>query len=663
MSSPQNPLNVFRSYSYHHILIACDGTESAEALAYETELTIFDHERAGQRFAPQSNSKGNYVTLINGMSDASLTIESVKWSSVIFPTNTSGGESYTGFRTMSVDGEMVIQEPFGVNFFNILNETLKSLKVDANGLIFVLKTIFVGHRHDNQSEYITNIRPLMFMMYDINASLDVTGATYNMSFVGVSNGAAKLPQTSSVGDGFNFQIKKPKIKDALEDLAVELNEYYVRQQEKFATDATCNGLDWKFEDYFRKVTYEIVVDEVYANYDVGNDELISKATKGENDVVIGSGDTTSIESLIDAIVMSSQQVINESKDDDDKKRKRYIHRITSTLNTNPEEYKVIYHVQRQEAAVIPADQMMSYQLPDRNQGITFDYIFTGKNVDIKDFDLKMNMGLTFFQTLAAETSAPSSIKSYKDQSSGVKVHGTGTLTTDDKSISDFAPDNASRIKRPFFLGMSLKNSGIRNRRSAGAASSYTSLLMRHAAYENIEAKMVIHGNPQLLEETCPLPSDLDPVKVPNAQVIVPADTLAGSELRNVWPALHKFPGYVKVNVKMPSSFINDPNSENPYPSDYAVPFWYQGWYNLLSITHDFNGGEFTQELEMYSLPTDAGQSELGKNTCEGETTEETTAATQPQPAPPVDNNVDKNSVDDLKKRQRNSRSHNRSRGR
>ena len=58
------------------------------------------------------------------------------------------------------------------------------------------------------------------------------------------------------------------------------------------------------------------------------------------------------------------------------------------------------------------------------------------------------------------------------------------------------------------------------------------------------------------------------------------------------------PTLVKVNIRMPVD-TNDVNTE-------YEPFWYTGYYNLMTVDNIFEEGEFIQELGMYSIPiTDA----------------------------------------------------------
>ena len=259
MSDPQNPLNYFRNYSYHHIMIACDGTKTAEALV-DAEISRFDrrsdYDESVDWLCPQAIGDGRYIVMINGLTDVRYTIKSAKWSNVLIP-NEGTNEGTTHFRTMATDGEIEIAEPMGVRFLNDMNKVTKALGTDANGVCFVLKTIFVGHRDDGTEEWINDIRPLLFFVYDISALFDVTGAEYIMSFVGIVNGAARLPHVSSVGDGFTFEIPSTNLLDAMNKLTTEINNYYGQQKEALIKAAKCADTSFDYAKEYVDVEYEI----------------------------------------------------------------------------------------------------------------------------------------------------------------------------------------------------------------------------------------------------------------------------------------------------------------------------------------------------------------------------------------------------------------------
>lgn len=108
------------------------------------------------------------------------------------------------------------------------------------------------------------------------------------------------------------------------------------------------------------------------------------------------------------------------------------------------------------------------------------------------------------------------------------------------------------------------------------------MLARHAALENVHTTMLIHGNPQLLDETTILPTDL-----------ARRQTEDKKDEETISPTWMKLPSYVKLNIRMPSL---------EETGDYTESFWYDGYFQMLFINNMFNDGKFTQELEMFSLP-------------------------------------------------------------
>ena len=660
MSRPQNVLNFYRSYAYHHILVACDGTQTAEALAKEGDLSVYDRATSsGGRFTPRTLgvNGGKYVILIDGTSDAHFTIRSAKWSSVLYP-NEPGQQ-----QTMASDGELVIQEALGVRFLNVLDQARRSLEIDFFGMIFLLKTIFVGHRFDQQTTTIANVRPLLFYAVDIGAIFSETGAEYTFAFVGVVNGAGKLPHVTAITDGFSFNIAEgsgpsvskaaggtpigfgglttaqgagtasvgaPTLKQVFKNLEDRLNGHYKATKQRLEQEARCAGVTLDLSK-FVEVVYKFQLDPAYENYVAGDNETLYKMNKGENDpIVVQKGDNLSMESIITAIMNTSTQVVKEANTDPrdltastertgENSAAKYVYKITSALNTDRDFYEVIYHIQRYEVAFIPIQRGDQHPWesfdPPKNQRIEFDYIFTGRNVDIKSFDIKMEMGLAFLQILATTNTMPTPGEIQSNQGPQSQLFAGGGDGSRGSAGVDTGEEGTEEPKKPLFLGMTLRDPVFRNKIIPGTTSTFNSLLSRHAALENLGARLVIWGNPQLLEESTPLPEDMDPRQNNVANVIetlesqqAEPDEKPGSILR----AIHKVPAYVKVNVMMPRTAIVGADTRS---ADYAEPFWYTGWYHLISINNVFDDGEFIQELELISVPTDPGLSKLGSTEC------------------------------------------------
>lgn len=612
MSTPKNPLDYFRTYSYHHILVACDGTDSAESLASSSEITMFDHEGYGEgKYMPRSapNGMGSYVVLINGMSDARLSVKSAKWTSTLVPRDE--GVQIKTAPTMTVSGDMTILEPNGINFLNIMNDTTKRLGVDASSVVFLLKTVFTGHKYNGAYDVIMNIQPLLITVYNITAMFDTAGAEYNLEFCGTVNGVAQLPQASIICDSFAFALDKDQtLGNIIEvSLPAAIKELYARKKNTLVESYQRNNSKIDFNSEFTDVEYTFKLHNAYKNYIVDIIPVQAQST-GFGDGISGiSGDSTNIESILDMIMQSSKAVLN----DYDKDGNRYMYKITSSAQTSRDKYVIEYQIHRYKTATIKVEDFLNFE-PPAGTGIEFDYIFTGKNVDVKSFDIKMQFGLAFFQTLNATSSMPTTGSS-KVKTKSQPVAGTGNKDGAGDQSSTKESTNEFR-KKPLFLGLNVKDPAIRNTREPEMKLNYNALLARHAAYESLEARLVIRGNPQLLSDTSQLPDyvrdpnlDPDDTSGTNSPSVIAIDN--DDAARNYYKSIHNTPSYVKVNVFMPVSFSTN-DGTSAYGSDYAKNFWYPGWYTILQISNTFSDGDFTQELELISMPVDFGQQDLNR---------------------------------------------------
>ncbi len=618
MSTPQNILGKFNSYAYHHILMVCNSTDAAEALANTDEITSLQHPLGeADRYKARKigkTGKGEYVTLIDGTTDARFYITSAKWSNIIAADSQIGKGDIPQSTTMSTDGELEIIEPLGATFLNVLTEVCDSLDTDPVGLVFLLKTIFVGHGDNGITEMISTVRPMMFVAYDITAVFDNSGAAYVLAFVGLTNGAGKLPQPQKMFQGLAFEMKTT-LGETFQAIQDSVNTKYKEFKNKIAGDfaETLEGESipeaQKFIiDNYREVSYRIISEDYSAKHYLAGDLELDRTKDKRQGSTVNYG-MVGIEEILNKVMVSCSAVIAEKNDPENK----FIYKIISTLRTSPDEYVVEYHINRYKQAISPYTQQEKDGkiVPLPGQAIEFDYIFTGKNVDIKTFDIKMEMGMAFFQIAATTNSIPSQKDSVIGFSSdSVKTTGTPIAAGNGLKL---------RGKTPLFLGTTISKPMSRNTKAPIDTANFSALLDRHASLENISANMVIYGNPQLLDEMTILPSE-----IPNKQTEDP------KENETINPRWMSSPTLIKVNIRMPVD-VNDTNTE------YA-PFWYTGFYNLMSVENVFSQGEFTQELGMFSIPIST-QSDSVVDSKEKEVTKEfneNTAGSKTPPPPPKD---------------------------
>ena len=611
MSNPPNPLAAFRSYAYHHYLLVADGMNTATELGNLDDLAVFTRRSNlpdDQRYRARSlDSEGEqrYVVLVDGTKDVQFYIQSASWQTIIAPNGGKSGNMRAD--TIEVDGSLTIIEPLGIRFLEILANSTKELGVDPSGFIFILKTVFVGIRDDGNEELISNVRPFFFTMTDVTSVMDTGGSTYTMAVVGVNNGTAKLPQISRIADGVNIQVTNAMtVATALTRLEEILNKKYADFKKCLQDQLKTANSPLDLEADFRDVKYEITFDGVYkgTEYKVG-DNIVVSGQDNAGDAIIGCGKNGTVDTAIRGIMGSSKRVQADA-DGTTAENKKYIYKIISTIKPVADVTSAMvvqYHVSRYEIII----QNLGEQLnPAPGEFIEFNYFFTGLNTDVLEFDIKMDMGLSFFYTAATsqnlaqtQTDDIRGIDNSRAATGANSCAGTADPTAAPNSESPTTVANQNALpernpKTPLFLGTTIKDPIVRNKAAPLSSATFDALLSRHAAFENIEAQMKITGNPRLLDETTPKPEEVE-----GGGVTGPGEFDADENDPNRSTGLGKMfttPALIKVNIKFPA------NNELEGVKD----FWYKGFYNLYSITQNFDGGMFTQDISMFSLPQSDG---------------------------------------------------------
>jgi hypothetical protein len=592
MSKPPNILSQFATYSYHQFLAVCDSTQTAEALAKPTRnanaVNLFHHPFGAEKYTARAAGSGNYVVLIDGTTDAHFQILSSHWTTVINPTEKTPDGVTTGLGTV-VDGTIDIYEPNGALFLKRMEEAATTLKTGPTGLSFVLKTIFVGHTTDVEGgqDIIGNIKPLIFQLWDIKATFDSTGSKYQFGLVGAVGGGARLPQTNQIAAGLTMKIDRGlTVDETLKKLETEIANRYEKEKKVLQKKFDDEGVPIDVEKDFRKVNYKIILDEKYkkGHYIAGVNEVI-RAANSQEDPTMQFTNGEGVERMIERVMTSSTAVEKESKPTNPGEvlEERKIFKVYAVVNSTPDEYTLEYHVKQKTMTTTPFDKI------DARSGVKgdleFDYIFTGQNTDILDFNMKFEMGLAFFQSLVTSNNVPDN-----------KTARTGYSSDIGSGKTDFAKlqDKTGERKNPLFLGSTQDIAQYRNVKESVTASSYKSLMQRQAALENVGAILKIRGNPVLLDEMMATRDEID-------QGV--SKSGAGKDINPEW--INK-PTKIKINVKTP---VNPDRLADGFES-----FWYDGLYIINEVTNHFKGGSFTQELVLFSVPISTGANNMNEKT-------------------------------------------------
>lgn len=684
MSTPKNSLDKFRSYRYYHVLAICDSTATAEALGQAglNDPSVWLHAEPSSLSSSQSlnqylgkygvkeislqqsNDKdssllGRYCILINGSTDADLVITNAKWTGFTAANATPGD-----FNTSNaVEGSITISEPRGVIFADLIVLCCQALNVDASTAVFCLKTFFVGYatnEQTNNDEGITviNVEPLIFLAIDFTATYSETGGVYELTFVAMANGAARLPQYSRLSDGFTLNLQKNNdvitIEDAIQLFSEKVEENYrryyscIRQYleanaqtivSRFNSNNLTENNQLTVEDYlnrFSPVKYEFVVDDAYKKYLV-NDFIDQMRTQPgcDNGGTIIFLPGTSIEDALRQILLKSTEIQKEMKvgvkEGTNQTLVKYEPKIQSCVKTrnigtglnSRLEVVVVYSIRRffvpkaisVESLFFSKDANLGSEEKQtttttaeidpriRENIIEFDYIYSGQNIDILEFDIKMNLGLSYLQA----ASISNTLLEQFDQLQGKSIH----ISQNNPNVrfGNFIP---SRI--PIFFGTHMRSPALFNSNAPSSAYGAQVTLATHASLELMDATVKIRGNFRLL-------NSLNVNSLPSKITTQPQPLFGrqpGEQLEEAdFPHWGFFPAFAKINIWMPSSNDDRELFESSFDENvrrgnvgYARRFWFNGYYYVYQIDHEFNEGNFTQTLHMLAIPPKTPQQNI-----------------------------------------------------
>ncbi|MGZ8924659.1 MAG: transglycosylase SLT domain-containing protein [Nitrososphaeraceae archaeon] len=614
MSTPINQLSKYRSYSYYHVLCMCDSSYTATMLASETSNDVWQHPKSNDsksdtvnlgKYSVKTLSDGTsrYCVFINGSTDTAFIINKASWTSYTAASATMNDRN----TSIALEGQLTISEPKGVALLDQIVRCCLQLGVDSANVFWVLKTFFVGYTTDAENgdgvEYISNIPPVIFITYDVQGNFGVSGGEYELSFVAAANGAARLPQFSKSVTSINLKAQDSFVGTLL-SLQENINDNYNKYFDCVYKQVEAIPGNEELKNSLRKVKYVITCGEPYLNPDgtpntsyTVSDQSIQVKDYPEcgspSNIHISSG--VSIEDAIHRIVGMCPKIKEEASVGVN--GIKYTHKIHTWVESKPSspgsnvlEFMVGYRVERQLQP-----RSVSFDAFNKNSELTtelaknvieFDYLYTGKNIDILDFDIKMNMGMVYLQGMTITNP-------YKHPSQSVPIKAS-TIAE-----QDFSRLHGKNI--PVFFGSQIKTSSIKDTQNALHTAQHAYSMSKHASLEMLEATIKITGNSQLLGA---INNTSSSEKVRDKQTKLNADTQYTTFAN--WSLS---PSFAKINIKMPrnnddqSLFTGQQtSSDDGQSNDYAVDFWFTGYYYVYGIEHVFDNGEFFQTLEALGIP-------------------------------------------------------------
>ena len=540
MANPVNPLDVFVTYYPHYELHLSDNWPELAQLQGVDINASTDPDAA------------NGTLLINTRKDAHQHIDNIKYMYY--------GPSVDPSGSLACAGELSLEviEPNGVSFITKIRDRMDELNITdiTSGAQFGLKIFFVGRLADGSELTIPFDKVIPIHLTNLEARYSQKGGEYNMRFVITSDATNSTPLRSDNGIarsiGFvnkNISFKTDSVKGAMQLLEDQLNKNY---QDVYATELlNANGA--------KSIKYKIDLDPKIC----GCINLVTKDTlaPGEKCQLTFTPDID-IGSMIRQILMSSKDVCEMIAGSIDGVTKEGHPGVKVPM------LQSFYHLDK--GVVNVTYKISLYEGGDTSDLFEFYYYFSGKNVDILDFEVKFNQMNTWMSASRSSTEynrdaagrMPSTDPSYwaanivpKDQTCKILYN----VPVDRKAIKALQGDVAClpSVNRSEGTGLAKHDAD-----TVPTARMAFETIGTISGATNPQVTFTIRGHLDLLNRVVYPPDGSGP----------PPSGVA----KSTW---------IKVNI-----FDKDGNQ-----------FFYTGKYQLISIENLFQGAKFIQNLTVIMM--------------------------------------------------------------
>ena len=180
-SNYPNPLDNFRSYSYHFILSVSNSTQAFR------ELTELDNGKPKALTAVDGIQLGDRLKLSDDNSEAYLLVDTRRFSQFMI----TGIEMEHMFGTGDLVNPSVplsmsmvtLVDTTGLTFFNFLSDVLRNkLRTSRLSAFFLMSIVFVGHKDDGTTEVVTTCN-IPFLLMAMEFEFTSSGTVFQIQFM------------------------------------------------------------------------------------------------------------------------------------------------------------------------------------------------------------------------------------------------------------------------------------------------------------------------------------------------------------------------------------------------------------------------------------------------------------------------------------------------
>ncbi len=651
--TPYNPLDDFESYSVHYIMLACRTTEVAKAFASEDKdslaetLAAVDRVQALGGAVNYRNTSGDIFLILDTRRFSQFTVENLKYDVYV-----NGLQTGSSPANLAADLSMTILDAAGISFAHFMQWIIdERLKTNYDGLIFMLRTIFVGHLPDGDTRTVsTETIPMHLNTMEID--LNYARGAYNLEFMPNMNfDVQRHKRFLTISNATTYSSKSGTVVGMVESLESELN----RLSKKYYDDvqAIMGG-----KKLGRLVQYQITlpdswssmtmngpstgaeVETIWEAVDREAKKTAPKSTDTKTDSYTSVDAGITITEALDVILKQVPDIAElgnyKSSLDADGAIVffKYIVGITTSddvmyVHVDVVEFKVpnlVFNDDSKKSSTVSALEAEWY-IVDEATGtrrprdlLEYEFIFTGKNKDILNFDMKIQD----FQFLLASNLrlGDGALRQVSDNADSPPPSGA---TNSDENTLLYTREYDPLIM-PIQTDAALNN--LKQYRSRSKAESdelgakfqqYQRNLSMFYAGSPIVTSVTIRGNPTIMHKfnmgtilqhppttgvggaasKTTYRQNLESmlVKSSKGSLVREGDSfvLKNSPLSSRSYAVS--PVFARINIKGPNVDFRTGQQLN---GDFTTSVLSDNYYVIFKLTNNIQGHNFTQDLELYS---------------------------------------------------------------
>jgi hypothetical protein len=658
----KNPLDDFESYSVHYILLAARSTEIAQDFCTDDEkasvatLEAISNVKALGEAVQYKNNTSDVFLVMDTRRFSQFSVENLKYDVYI-----NGLQKGTSSSNLAADLQMTILDSVGISFANFMQWLMDTqMQTNYDGLIFLLRTIFVGHESDGSTKTIqSETIPMHLNRMEIN--LDFAKGAYTLEFMPNMNfDVNRYSRFLTISTATTYRSKDNKLGSMIDSVQNSLNRASTEYFNKVQKIVSQNGA----EQLGRKVEYMITIPEKWNNLlfsgsTIGNMSETKFEKNGEisqnastsgtiKDSYASSNSGNQITKVLEDIFKQVPEIANfgnfkstdSTIDSGSIRFYKFIVGLTSNVSSvcvhiDIVEFEIPNLFRRNSTnSISEHDKQFYIEITDEfgvvkrvpNDFIEFDYIFTGKNKDILNFDLKIQD----FQFLLASNLriGDSAMKGVVDNPtapiSGIVKTNTDELLYTRKFDPLILPLDSEAALTNFSKYTLAGSKNSKNNDLISKSQQYTRNLSMFYAGSPISAALTIKGNPLIMHKfnmgkllnhpngskSSGSNGSLEKKKyreVLESNILKANDgslKQQGSSFKLVTGLSERSyaisPVFARINIKGPNVDFRTNTQANDPTSEYSSSVLSDNYYVIFKVSNNINHGVFTQDLELYS---------------------------------------------------------------